>query len=162
MAGVKGRSGGFRVGAGRPRKAESADWLAGDPGKRGPRALARPGTASREVGLGPIAPVTRPVELAGTPAEAVWDRLAPLASAERTLSAATAYAFGWLCKSIAIEQELAVAKPAGANHRGMMQRVEAGLARFRLTPDGKPAEALQPVDVWSEFDVTALTRKPGA
>jgi hypothetical protein len=53
-----------------------------------------------------------------------------------------------------MERKLALSAlaAAGADHRGMMQRVEAGLARFRLTPDGKPVARVEVKDEWSEFD----------
>ena len=86
---------------------------------------------------------------------AVWRELAPHALDQRTLTPATALAFGWLCRTIVLERKLAAAPlaVAGPDHRGMMQRMEAGLARFRLTPDGKPPVVVeQPKDEWAEFD----------
>jgi hypothetical protein len=81
--------------------------------------------------------------------------LAPLALEQRTLTPATAYAFAWLCRTIVIERKLSESerKVAGADHRGMMQRMEAGLAPFRLTPDGKSPVVLKgPKDEFAEFD----------
>ncbi len=94
---------------------------------------------------------------------AVWDRLAPQARERRTLTVATAERFRLLCKAIAMEssmsqklaedgwtyisttidgagneRETLKAHPLCGPHRGMMQRVEAGLAAFRLAAIGKP------------------------
>ena len=42
---------------------------------------------------------------------------------------------------------------AGPDHRGMMQRVEVGLARFRLTADGKSVAVPETSkDGFAEFD----------
>ena len=49
------------------------------------------------------------------------------------------------------------AHPLLAQHRGMMQRVEVGLARFRLAPAGKElAPAAPAIDEWSDFDEPTL------
>lgn len=105
------------------------------------------------------APVGEPVDVPSpvglTEDEAaVWRELAPHATAERTLTPRTAMAFRWLCRNVVIERKLGAAETtvAGPDHRGMMQRVEAGLARFRLTPDGKPTARVDIADEWAEFD----------
>lgn len=156
MAGVKGRSGGPRVGAGRPRRDSAGTWLSGHSGKRGPRPVR------------PVAPVEAPVAKVKRPSHldaeglAVWTELAPHALELRTLTPATAMAFGDLCRAIVFERKLALSPlaAAGADHRGMMARVEAGRARFRLTPDGKPVVAVeQPKDEWAEFDGPQLVKQ---
>lgn len=74
----------------------------------------------------------------------VWRTLAPLAVARQTLTAATAHSFEVLCRNIVLERVLA-ADPAtvgGPNHRGILQRVDAELLRFDLSPNGKPHGAV--------------------
>ena len=157
MAGKKGRSGGFRIGAGRKRRDPTAAWLGGYAGKR--RGIHAPHSPGRPTGLPPAPPPTpdpveMPVDLAAD-VKAVWEELAPFATAERTLTPASSLAFGILCRNIVLERMLATGKltPAGADHRGMLQRVETGLARFRLIPDGRPVVALEaPKDEWAEFE----------
>ena len=73
-----------------------------------------------------------PVPPAGLSGEAaaVWRELAPLAVERQTLNRSTMLAFAMLCRNIVLEQALA-ADPSlvgGANHRGMLQRVETELA----------------------------------
>lgn len=146
--------GGARVGAGRPRRDPASAWLKGDTVKRGPRPV-RP-VAS----VGAPAQVERPSHL-DAEGLAVWAELAPHALELRTLTPATAMAFGDLCRAIVFERKLALSPlaAAGADHRGMMARVEAGRARFRLTPDGKPVVSLeQPKDEWAEFDGPQLVK----
>jgi hypothetical protein len=67
-----------------------------------------------------------------------WLTLAPHALAARTLTPATAVAFRMLCRNVVLEQILATGgERGGANHRGILQRVDAELARFCLAPFGK-------------------------
>jgi hypothetical protein len=99
-----------------------------------------------------------------TPAEKdVWERLAPHARRERTLTEATAERFRLLCHSIVAmdkywsiieiagpvyltqttdpngsSRDVLKAHPLCSQHRGMLQRVEAGMAAFRLAPTGRP------------------------
>lgn len=91
---------------------------------------------------GPLPEVEKPV---GMPADegAVWDRLALFARQKRTLQPHTVEAFALLCKQIVRERELDADPDTRntPNHRGMMQRVEAGLADFGLAPSGKPVAA---------------------
>ena len=147
--------GGARIGAGRPRKERPADWLAGHPGKRGPRPVERPS----ESPVGPQGAVSRPNWLEDD-GKGIWDELAPLALAQHTLTPTTAQAFADLCAYIALERRMRAAPLAvgGADHRGMMARVEAGRARFRLTPDGKPVIVEQVKDEWAEFDGPQLVQ----
>jgi hypothetical protein len=151
-------SGGLRVGAGRKPKGRAEAWLGGDAGKRG-RGKAKPKAA-------PVTLIAAPRDLPEDQ-RAVWNELAPHACARRTLTDQTVAAFRDLCEAIVWKrrlftgiESLTVATPTGikahpliAQHRGMMQRVEAGMLRFCLAPMGKelaPAEA--PKDEWSEFD----------
>ena len=157
MAGLKGRSGGARLGAGRKRRDPEATWLSGNAGKRGgPKA--RPAAAPADT-----ADVQPPPDM--LPADAaVWMELAPHALAERTLTPATAVAFSWLCGLVMIERKLRAAPlaVAGPDHRGLMQRVESGLARFRLTADGKAVAAPEALtDAFSEFDEPFMAWRGG-
>jgi hypothetical protein len=79
---------------------------------------------------------------------------APHAIAERTLEPRTVVAFLLLCQNIVLERKLATAPLtcAGPDHRGLLARVEVGMARFRLAPDGKPVVGEEPKDEWAEFD----------
>lgn len=69
----------------------------------------------------------------------VWLQLAPHAFKNRTLTRATALAFERLCKYVVLERILheSDAERGGANHRGLISRVDAGLLRFNLAPCGK-------------------------
>jgi len=73
----------------------------------------------------------------------VWHTLAPLAFDARTLTRATELAFVILCRNVVLEQRLAskVATAGRSNHRGMIQRVDAELAKFCLAPFGKALSA---------------------
>jgi hypothetical protein len=148
-------SGGARVGAGRPRKSAAAHVLAGtttravDPPAPAPLSLVRP-TAE---------PLTSdfavPDDL--TPEERkVWLRLAPHAVAARTLTQATVYGFMTLCRTVALERELArdSERSGKGDHRGLIQRIDAQMARFGLLPLGKPmmAEPEKPVDPFAQFE----------
>ena len=87
-----------------------------------------------------------PVPPAGLSGEAaaVWREFAPLAVERQTLNRSTMLAFAMLCRNIVLEQALA-ADPSlvgGANHRGMLQRVETELRGFDLSPNGKPHGAV--------------------
>jgi hypothetical protein len=85
---------------------------------------------------------------------AVWQRLAPFAVKAGTLTAGTAEAFALGCRVTALEREVATTNPGGADHRGLLMRVEAFLIRFGLAPMGKPmAQEERPADEWAEFDL---------
>ena len=119
-------------------------------GKPGPRPVAKPAASDADAGE-PLEPPR------GLPDDVrqVWKQLAPHAHAERTLTPRSALAFEILCRNITLERKLA-ASPlacAGPDHRGMLGRIEVGMIRFRLTPDGKPVEQVDVQDEWSQFDV---------
>lgn len=112
----------------------------------------------------PVELLPPPADL--TPDQAgVWNELAPHACSARTLVRATVASFSDLCEAIVLKRKLmkqieedgytfqkvtvdgsgqehseTKAHPLLAQHRGMMQRVEAGLLRFKLAPMGKPIE----------------------
>jgi hypothetical protein len=153
-------SGGTRPGAGRKKKAAIEKVLNGT-ATRDERELASDPP--------PIIPVGRPLDLAGAE-QATWDELAPLALTERTLTPSTSTAFRHLCEAIVLRREIAntialdgltietpiglKAHPLLTQYRGLTQRVEAGLLRFRLSPIGKPLiEAKKKAaDGFGEFD----------
>lgn len=86
----------------------------------------------------------------------VWDWLAPHAIAAGTLTPAGAYGFSLMCRNIVLERELA-ADPdtrGQSNHRGVVQRIDAELARYMLAPMGKPlVSQAEPEDEFAQFDV---------
>lgn len=108
----------------------------------------------------------------------VWLELAGHATEQGTLVPATVSAFRHLCAAIVARDQMAEqiqadgltyvkitvdgsgqehselkAHPLISQHRGMMQRVEAGLVRFRLSPIGKDmAPPAEPEDPFQEFD----------
>lgn len=121
--------------------------------------------------------VPMPADLTPDQAE-VWSGLADHARQQRTLAKATAQAFRDLCAAIVSRDRMAAqverdgltylkvtvdgsgqehteikAHPLVSQHRGMMQRVEAGMTRFRLAPVGKEfAVASEAVDPFDEFE----------
>lgn len=86
---------------------------------------------------------TQPIERFPPPEELfgddliTWEALAPLAFEQRTLTKATAYAFSLLCRNIVLEKKLAHNEPGNADHRGLIQRIDAQLLAFNLRPNGK-------------------------
>jgi hypothetical protein len=160
-------SGGARPGTGPKPKAAHTAHVHGSRRQRG----------AKPVEVPPITLIPAPSDL--TEAQlAVWNELAPQACAERTLVASTIRAFRDLCEAIVLKQSMAAAieangltylkvtidgagqehteqkaNPLLSQHRGMMQRVETGMLRFRLSPMGKeiiPSEV--PADPFDEFD----------
>jgi len=84
--------------------------------------------------------VPEPPSWLSADAATMWRALAPLAVERQTLTAATAHSFEVLCRNVVLERRLA-ADPetvGGPNHRGILQRVDAELLRFDLSPNGKP------------------------
>jgi len=130
------------------------------------------------------APVVEVAKPKGLPAgqSVVWDSLAPHATASRTLTPSTAWAFRDLCEAIVLKRDmLALIEAEGltstslktkmdesgggeqvfepkahcllTRFTALMVRVEAGLARFRLIPMGKEMPASEePKDEFAEFD----------
>ncbi len=168
-------SGGARVGSGRKKKTEAERWLAGNPSGSSEVVRAKPRRLSVRL-------VAVPEGLPEAQAE-VWNRLAPQACQQRTLTAQTMAAFELLCKQVVMERLMfdqimrdgltgdkvtlqmdekggglqSVEKKAHtllSQHRGMMQRVEAGYLRFRLSPMGKELDIPEdgPADAFAEFD----------
>ena len=138
MAGVKGRSGGVRVGAGRKRT-DAAVLLIRGGQSRVPVAPA----------VVVSAPVAQPDTL--TPDEtAVWSELAPHAQAAGTLTPQTAAAFRNLVQAIVVKHRMLArieadglvselrAHPLIAGWIAMVGRVDTLMARFAVTAAGKP------------------------
>ena len=104
---------------------------------------------------------------------AVWNELAPLAEKEGTLVDSTRMALRDLCEAIVLKRKLLrtidddglvsftleggrSAHPLLPQFRGLMQRVEAGMLRFKLMPFGKEIGKVEkPVDPFAEFDTPA-------
>lgn len=130
-------SGGRRKGSGRKKKTDAERFIDGNAGHRG-KVLAHPS----------VPPVVAPLEIDEFDApdnlnfeeRNVWLRLAPFGFKNGTLTKASALSFEILCRNIALEQQYAqsVMDKGSANHRGILQKVEAGLDAFMLRPTGKP------------------------
>lgn len=159
-------SGGYRAKAGRKPKSAALALVHGS-SDRGTRPGADVSTHEAPTVAVPVAPIVEPGHLPEAQL-VVWRQLAPLARAQGTLTPETALAFEDLCEAIVIKRELLAviqkdgytrnpmsgkkAHPLLGHHRGMMQRVEMGLARFKLAPIGKeegaaaPAKDLSPLE----------------
>lgn len=85
-------------------------------------------------------------------AVAVWAEQAPHAFEARTLTPATASAFAMLCRAIAQERALSMTAPAGADHRGLMQRVATWKKDFGLAPLGKAMYAAEATPAANPLD----------
>ena len=147
-------SGGSRVGAGRKRK-KVVDRVAAGTATRAERVdTVEERDAAAEAKAVTVTPPRMPREQ-----RAVWNRLAPFAIAAKTLTPSTVAAFRDLCEAVVVKAKMlaqiekdgwtfmtihgAKAHPLVTPHRGMMQRVEAGYARFKLAPIGKEMD-----DAW--------------
>ncbi|CAB4177398.1 hypothetical protein UFOVP998_31 [uncultured Caudovirales phage] len=75
-----------------------------------------------------------------------WEAMAPLAFEQRTLTKATAYAFSLLCRNIVMERGMATQPMTRgtADHRGLIQRIDAELLAFNLRPNGKAIYEAEP------------------
>lgn len=170
MAGAIGRSGGTRVGAGRPRKSDKQRWLGGDAGKR---------SHTEKPQLHPVELISAPEGLSEDEI-AVWNTEAPFACQARTLTKATVGAFVEFCEAVVMARSLkkrildegltylkVTVDGAGQEHReqkrhsllpelrGWAQTVRTKRAEFKLSPMGKPIEeAVVVEDPFSEFDAT--------
>ena len=140
-------SGGHRVGSGRKPKAIALKVL------QGAASLAE--RRQSAVSLPQVTEFDAPNDLT-TDERNVWLALAPGAFKARTLTPATSYAFCLLIRNVLLERQLRadVEQAGGPNHRGILQRVEAGLTAFGLRALGKPMidEAPKVMDPFDEFD----------
>lgn len=154
-------SGGNRIGAGRKSKDAAAVWLSGNAGKRTRASASAPS----------IAPVS--VEMPSDLPELhqdVWQRLAPKALAQLTLTPATVDAFRDLVEAIVVRDGLLAAihqsgymdkdgkHPLLTDWRGVRQQVQTAMKEFRLAPLGKPmAEGPKPeADPFDEFQAGSV------
>jgi hypothetical protein len=137
---MAGGHGGRRPGTGRKKKSLVLRSIDGGANRRGPL----PTTNSDQV-IAPIEEFDAPDDLTMEERQ-VWMKLASHAFQNRTLTRATALAFEMLCRNLALERRLAGSALArgGADHRGIIQRVDAELLRFNLAPCGKPMYEAQP------------------
>lgn len=133
-------SGGRRPGSGAKPKAERLRALDGNAGHR--KVLPGPGPAQAAVPPPVVEEFDAPNDLT-VDEWLVWLELAPFAFRNRTLTAATSLGFRLLCQNIVLMRRYAmsVQDAGGANHRGLIQRVDAELLRFNLAPCGKPLVA---------------------
>lgn len=180
-------SGGHRAGAGRKPQNQALGELKGS---RRSRARATTASARNQTPAGaaaPAPPVPPDVKIPDAPGNltldelAIWNELAPLAEREGTLSDSTAIALRDLCEAMVLKRKLLRrigddglvvtgadgsdrAHPLLTQFRGLMQRVEAGLIRFKLAPMGKElgppsTKEAQAADAFAEFD--AAPTPPG-
>ena len=143
-------SGGRRPGTGRKRKSALQKAIGGHAGHRG-KVLTHPSAAGTAVAV--VEEFDAPDGLTFDE-RAVWLRLAPHAFAARTLTKATALAFELLCRNVVLERRLAASALgcAGADHRGLIQRVDAELLGFNLRPCGKATYDAEPETVTNPLD----------
>lgn len=141
-------SGGRRVGSGKKRTSDLEHAISGTDTRRGV-VLAHPNATA----IAPVETFDPPATLRGQ-ARGIWDELAPSAFEARTLTRATEVSFVILCRNVALERQMARRKrgAGSANHRGMIQRVDAELTKFCLSPFGKPLYAAQPAAVANPLD----------
>lgn len=173
-------SGGGRPGAGRKPKDASLGALHGSRRTRSRAKRNQSGNQTdnqkTEAGIEAAAAVPE-VQIPPAPGSltldelAVWNELAPLAMKEGTLSVSTYMALRDLCEAIVLKRKLLravdddgvtviglqgnkAAHPLLTQFRGLMQRVEAGMLRFRLSPMGRelPRADERQADPFDEFD----------
>lgn len=132
--------GGFRKGAGRKKKTPDERFVDGNAGHRG-RVLSHPSVPASET-LPPAvldefdAPNSLTVDERN-----VWVELAPHAFKKGTLTRSSSMAFCRLCAHVVLERryQQSVQEQGGANHRGLIAKVDAAMDAFGLRPlMGKP------------------------
>jgi hypothetical protein len=138
--------GGRRPGAGRKPKPSNLRILDGGASHRSKaEAPAEPIETAIDPPDGDV--LAAPKHLTEPDAIAVWNELAPLARDARTLTKATTRSLSMLCRLIPLELKLAQLAAGGPEHRGVLQRVNALMLQFNLTPCGKalyePAKPLE-------------------
>ena len=93
MAGVKGRSGGARRGAGRPKKSEAERLVAGNASKVAARVLAHPSVPAPEPPAVPLVTEFDAPNDLSVEERLVWLELAPHAMQAGTLTPSSSLAF---------------------------------------------------------------------
>lgn len=160
MAGVKGRSGGRRVGAGRKPKSAEQRALGGFAGhrsnaetRRRDGAAAAAAREQRLQGAGD-APPAPPVSVELPSVTDIWQELAPQAVGQGTLTEASRESFVHLCELVAVKRALfaqicaegwVVLAPSGdrkahpllVRYQGISRDVKDLLTRFCLSPAGR-------------------------
>lgn len=136
--------GGKRPGSGRKPKDPALRALDGNAGHRS-KVVPHPSAPPPPVPLPKLDESDAPDELTFEQ-RAVWLELAPYAMQNGTLTEATSLGFRLLCKNVALERmySASVMDRGGANHRGLIQRIDAELLRFNLAPCGKPVASGHP------------------
>lgn len=120
--------------SGRRPQPSALKVLRGNPGKR---------AINTNEPTPPDGPVERPTALLSRPARLVWDRLAPICIAMRTLTAADVDAFSTLCELRATFLAVAKQKRAVVNERDVKLERELATAmrpyyeKFGLEPSGR-------------------------
>lgn len=177
-------SGGARVGAGRKRKGQAEGALTGSrrvrariKQQRGNQTTGNQTEASGAVvqGSGSVANAVAIPEPPGSltlDELGEWNELAPLAAKAGTLTDETRMALRDLCQARVLKDRLlravadqgdlvpgagigtVAAHPLITKFTTLLQRVEAGMMRFRLAPMGKSLETgdEKPADPFAEFD----------
>jgi hypothetical protein len=183
-------SGGARPGAGRRRKSQSDGALTGSRRTRSRAATNQTPNQKASVPAAPGAPPPAasvvPLEIPQPPGSltldelAEWNDLAPRAATEGTLIDSTRYALRDLCQLRVLRDRLLrrvgddgdivigaqgqqAAHPLLTRITTLSQRVEAGMVRFKLSPQGKELETAkpQPADPFAEFDAVPATTATG-
>lgn len=131
--------GGARPGAGRKPKSAELRALDGNAGHRS-KVVQHPNAKEPPPPALPKLDETQAPNDLTFDERAVWLELAPHAILNRTLTDATSLGFRMLCRNVVLERAYAqsVMDRGGANHRGLIQRIDAELLRFNLAPCGKP------------------------
>ncbi len=142
--------GGRRTGSGRKPKAAAVRVLDGNANHKG-RVLPHPSSTPPPAAAAPIVDEEHAPDDLSLEERRVWLNLAPLALEKGTLTPATDLAFKILCRNVVVLEEYSrsVQERGSANHRGMIQRVDAELGDFGLRAFGKasaPAAAAPAVD----------------
>jgi hypothetical protein len=134
--------GGRRPGAGRKPKFKAIDGGASAPVPEAGAPL--PSTNSDAGGAEPLPGEWAAPDDLSPDERKVWLKLAPHAVARQTLTKATAFQFELLCRNVVLERDMATDQEqrGTANHRGLIQRIDAELLRFDLSPNGKPHGAV--------------------
>lgn len=140
-------SGGRRPGSGRKRADTNLRSI------QGGRARTPPVVPPTTNPISPVEEFDAPDDLEHDE-RAVWLKLAPHAFKARTLTRATALSFEMLCRNYVLMRSVGKSDPGGSPHRGLIQRVDAELLRFNLSPCGKAmyeAEPQAPANPLSKF-----------